>query len=45
MYLYFLALHVFFFIFELSMIGRDTVMCLFLFLVSHYATSIIDLYL
>ena len=32
-------------LFELSMIGGDTMMCLFLFLVSHCATLIIDLYL
>ena len=40
----FLALDVFCLV-ELSMIGRDTMMYLYLFLVSHCATLIIDLYL
>ena len=35
----------YFVLIELSMIGGDTMMCLFLFLVSHCATLIIDLYL
>ena len=45
MYLFFLAHDVFFFFFELSLIGGDTVMYLYLFLVSHCATLFIDLYL
>ena len=41
----FFWLIMYFVLVELSMIGGDIVMCLFLFLVSHYATLIIVLYL
>ena len=44
LYLYFLTLDVFCLV-ELSMIEGDTMMYLYLFLVSHCATLIIDLYL
>ena len=44
MYLPFLALDVFCLV-ELSMVWGDTMMYLYLFLVSHCATLIIDLYL
>ena len=43
--IYIFWLMMYFVLFELSMIGGDTVMCLFLLLVSHCATLIIDLYL
>ena len=43
--IYIFWLMMYFVLFELSMIGGDTMMCLFLFLVSHCATLIIDLYL
>ena len=42
---FFVWLMMYFVLFELYMIGGDTVMCLFLFLISHCATLIIDLYL
>ena len=46
MYLYFFFLaHDVFVLFELSMIGGDTVICLFLFPFSYCATLIIVLYL
>ena len=40
-YIFWLMMH--FVLFELSMLGGDIVMCLFLFLVTHYAILIIDL--
>ena len=43
--IYIFWLLMYFFLFEFSMIGGDTMICLFLFLVSHCATLIIDLYL
>ena len=44
-FFFFLWLMMYFVLFELSMIRGDTVMFLFLFLISHCATLIIDLYL
>ena len=41
----FFWLMMYFVLFELFMIGGDTMMCLFLFLILHCATLIIDLYL
>ena len=43
--IYIFWLMMYFVLFELSLTGGDTMMCLFLFLVSHCATLIIDLYL
>ena len=43
--IYIFWLMMYFVLFELSMIGGDTVMYLYLFLVSHCATLIIDFYL
>ena len=43
--IYIFWLMIYFVLFELSMIGGDIVICLFLFLVSHCGTLIIDLYL
>ena len=43
-YIYIFGLMMYFDLFELSMIGGDTMMYLYLFLISHCATLIIDLY-
>ena len=45
LYIFFFWLMMYFVLVELSMIRGDTVKCLFLFLVSHCTTLIIDLYL